>query len=212
MNAVRSKIIRGIHNLLYKILANIFLVFLVACGPQSEYTYNLHEPLNFVMADSLYNALDQERRLFYIKAALHAAKVLDVPVGWARDRGHPISSQLPSVNETIYLVLGNEYIDCTGDRVGYVRWQKNNILQVCPAMLPSRDYLRIVSLMMHEVGHVLGANHVPCDGKSVLAPDLDCPLASYIRSQDDPDNLFGYSEVDLDEICQFTQGGICSKR
>ena len=173
-----------------------------------EYTYDLSQPVNFVMTDALHDALDEEGRGLFTRAALHAAEALGAQGGWSRDKGHA-AAELPTENMTVQLTLGS--VDCTGDRAGYVRWRPNNVLQVCPSMLRERSYIHLVSLVMHEMGHVVGGNHVACDGESVMAPDLNCPVRKYNRTSRDPENLFWYSDVDREEICRHTIGGTCGR-
>lgn len=194
----------------YLIWVFLLLIHGNSCnGPGVEYTYDLYQPLNFVMTDTLHNALDGEGQRLYTEAALHAASALGVAAGWAGDKGHKDVS-LPSENVTVQLTLGS--VDCIGDRAGYVRWRPNNVLQVCPSMLRERNYLHVVSLLMHEMGHVVGANHVACDGESILAPDLNCPVQKYARAEKDPDGLFWYSDVDIAELCRHTSGPLCEVR
>ncbi len=178
-------------------------------GSTVEHVYDLGQPLNFVVTDSLYGALDDEGRSLYSAAVLHAAEALGTQPGWAGDRGHAAAA-LPSENVTVQITLGT--VDCTGDRAGYVRWRPNNVLQVCPSMIKERNYIHVVSLIMHEMGHVVGANHVACDGESVMAPDLNCPTQRYERAGSDPDHLFWYSDTDVAEICRHTSGALCSGR
>lgn len=193
--------------------ARLFLLGqLLSCsGASVEYSFNLNQPLNFVMTDALHDALDGRGRELFTAAALHAAEALGATAGWAGDRGHPDTS-LPSENVTVQLTLGS--VDCFGDRAGYVRWRPNNVLQVCPAIVRERRYLHLLSLVMHEMGHVVGGGHVSCDGESVMGPDLKCPDRKYQRISDssgaDPEHLFWYSDRDVDELCRHTRGGVCN--
>ncbi len=191
----------------------LFVAVANSCsGSSVEYGYDLNQPINFVMTDSLHDALDQEGRRIFGHAASHAAEALGAQAGWGPDKGHPStepSLELPTDNILIQLTLGG--VDCTGDRAGYVRWRPNNVLQICPSMIHERSYLLAASLLMHELGHVVGANHVGCDGESVMAPDLNCPAHRYDRAAADPDALFWYSDTDVQEICLHTEGGICRR-
>ncbi|MCS6913635.1 MAG: hypothetical protein RMK29_01465 [Myxococcales bacterium] len=177
-------------------------------GHGVEYSYDLAQPINFAMTDSLHDALDVEGRRLFRRAALHAAEALGAQGGWSGDRSQG-AAERPSHNMTVQLTLGD--VDCTGDRAGYVRWRPNNVLQICPSMLRERSFVHIVSLVMHEMGHVLGASHVACDGESIMAPDLNCPVRKYSRAARDPERLLWYSDADIEEICRHTSGGICDR-
>lgn len=191
------------------LLLLVLLAHFNSCnGSSLEYSYDLNQPINFVFADSLLDALDVEGRRLFERAARHAAEALGVQAGWGLDKAHPDSS-LPTENMLVQLTLGS--VDCTGDRAGYVRWRPNNVLQICPSMLRERNYLLALSLVMHEMGHVVGGSHVACDGESVMAPDLNCPTRRYARAAADPDGRFWYSDTDAAELCRHTSGGLCQR-
>ena len=170
------------------------------------YAYALDQPLNFVMTESLQKALDDEGRALYQRAALHAAEALGTEAAFAPAAD---AALLASQNQPVQLTLGAVDGDCTGDRAGYVRWRPNNVLQVCPSMVRERSPLMVHSLLMHELGHVIGGNHVGCDGESLMAPDLNCPTNRYRRAAQNPQKDLWYSTADLREICQHTGGGVC---
>ena len=169
------------------------------------YAFDLDQPINFVMTDRLRTALDEDGQRLYQSAALHAAAALGTEAAFTQREDAPL---LVSENAPVQLTLGD--VDCIGDRAGYVRWRPNNVLQVCPSMLHERSALMIHSLIMHELGHVLGGNHVDCDGESLMAPDLSCPTRRFTgTASNDPRAYLWYSGTDLRELCRHTSGGAC---
>lgn len=169
-----------------------------------SYTFDLNQPLQFSMSRRLTEALDEPGRKLYQSAALHAAEALGAEASFISEEAGGNAE-----NSAVQLTLGD--VDCTGDRAGYVRWRPNNILQVCPSMLREHNQLLVTTLIMHEMGHVLGGNHVACDGESLLAPDLNCPTQRLRQQAEAPQRLW-YSAQDLTEICRNTVGGVCADR
>lgn len=72
--------------------------------------------------------------------------------------------------------------------------------------LPTQDEAGIKDLVYHELGHVLGAQHLVCGQHGVMTPFTWCYHPPNVA-----DGFDLYTDTDLSEICRLTVGGACSR-
>lgn len=160
---------------------------LAACAP--TISYDLDQPL-----------------VLRVDAALAAQPLADA-AAWRSDFA-AIAAQLGSsvtddasatTNQPIVLVYDT---DCSGLQAAHVDGEEDvpartsSTIHICYGFL-DRDYLW-PEILAHEVGHVLGAPHLPCTGRNVM-----CRTA--------PRDVPQYSADDLAAICVWTRGGVCGR-
>ncbi len=76
--------------------------------------------------------------------------------------------------------------------------RQNSVIHLCDGFIErSYDWAR---LMRHEVGHILGARHLPCNGQNIMCATPQTPADSAVTN---------YSQDDLSEICRYANGGVC---
>ncbi len=86
-----------------------------------------------------------------------------------------------------------------GESVGFAVPEHYSLF-VCPPAGREPAWLR--SVLRHELGHLLGASHLPCATGAVMAPQVECIASD------------GYTTADLRAICYsgLAVGGICNSR
>lgn len=161
----------------------------MACDGYANTTvrYNLDAPLIFEVSADL--AADLE--LIDFDGVLHqTAAVLGTTRGPA--------SPNPPVPIGILDDCGDDDLAGRGDSRGIV---------LCRGVYP-KPYPLLLLLIMHEMGHVLGAGHVPCDGTATMAPK---PTSAKCRDRA-PYTEERYSQKDLEVICRLAYGGVCAAK
>lgn len=169
----------------------ILALCLAACGPGalSPVRYDLDQSLRFNVSAELANELDRQGLAADFDHALHHAAIA---LGTRRaPDGHLIPVSLTA--------------DCVEGRAAQATQRG---IEICHGQLDGYSLQSIILTVMHEAGHVMGAQHVPCDGRSVMAelfliPDCRQPAAI-------PD-LEAYSPADLAEICRLAYGRACER-
>lgn len=161
---------------------------LPACAP--TVTYDLDQPLalavDYVLTQQRYADAAAWRRQFADVAAQLGGSVTDDPAATS--------------NHLITLVYSP---DCDGKKLvpAFVHGDlghgsPDGDLYLCRDFL-EREYLW-PQILAHELGHLLGAPHLPCNGRNIM-----CEVA--------PRDVLRYSDDDVAAICRYTRGRVCGR-
>lgn len=104
----------------------------------------------------------------------------------------------PTVNPLIIIKRGRPE-QCQDDVVGRAL---DGVVYLCEGAIKSP--LQWFETIYHEVGHILGAKHLPCETRAIMAPYTGCAGERGVA----PD----YLPEDIAEICRTTRGGVCAGR
>lgn len=103
-----------------------------------------------------------------------------------------------ATNDTIFVAEG---FDCPAGRVGYVNSLYPSTIFICQAA--RGDPHAFFSMLPHELGHLLGAAHTPCEKHGIMAPLTNCTPIE-----------IEWTPEDIVEICSNgrTVGGVCGRK
>lgn len=158
-------------------------LFALGCG---RAPFNLNKPISFNVAS-------------LATIAPWADEVANATlVGAVRELRGSVGANLAQV---VFVWVGDaQACIARGESRGFYFSGSSSIF-LCPPSANSRAEFRIT--LKHELGHVFGAKHLPCETTAIMPPQIECALG---RGEDP-----GYTAADIDDICSSGEviGGIC---
>lgn len=161
----------------HTICAAVALTLLQGCGR----SYDLARPIEFRPNDT-YKVVPPDTQAMVAEGLRLAVTQLGGTIG-------------PTDQQAVTLSYAEQCDDAQGRANTYE-------LRICGALLHSAVPEMVYGLTAHEMGHVLGARHVACDGVSLMCPDWYFEQGVEVLAP-------RYSAADLAEICLSTTGGVC---
>jgi len=166
----------------------LLCILLSGCGPRGQ-GFDLSMPINFK-----FRSLGLGERLAVQIPTIARNAIL--ALGGTTDGDTP--------NPTIVVELGNDTL-C---RKEFLAWGRavDPTIWICPDVEGAADVPGFThALIYHELGHVLGADHLPCKTGAIMGPNVGCTSwRDGVRSDTPP-----YLPVDIAMICKWTVGGVC---
>lgn len=155
-------------------------LLLAACGPHMD----LDEALVFNLSPDVAAATMQ-------RCGVDATTLVKDVLADAAAQLHT-SVGVASANPAIQI---EQFGDC-GSVVGHGR---PGVMELCGGFLCNTRSV-VASIIMHELGHALGAEHVECNDLNVMCGMISASTPPQI-----------YSDVDVATICRWSSGGVCRR-